>query len=89
VSIWLGFSLFDLYHVAEVITLFLYRHSKLRTKISGLDTISEEMSAFKPYNLYTSQNRRDLWKRKARVSAIIQRMNHSHYQRANILGSQF
>jgi len=87
ISIWLGFSLFDLYHAAEMITLFIYRRRESQRIMSGLSVISEPLPAIEAYDptkshrQYNIKSRRDHSKRRAKAPINFQTISRSpHYE---------
>jgi len=81
--VWLGFSLVGAYDVLEAAALYIYRYLEDERKKTSLNlnpiTIPT-IGIYGPMKMnndqqYMSRYRRDMWRRKARVATIIQRMS--------------
>jgi hypothetical protein len=80
---WLGFSLLAVYDVLEAATLHTYRYLEDERKKTSLNLNPITMRTIDVYDpmkmnydqQHRSQYRRDNWRRKAKVAAIIQRMS--------------
>jgi hypothetical protein len=81
-SVWLGFSLVGAYDVLEAAVLHIYRYLEDERKKTSLNLNPITMPTIDVYDpikmnydqQYRRRYRRDMWRRKARVATIIQRM---------------
>ncbi len=81
-SVWLGFSLVGAYDVLEAAVLHIYRYLEDERKKTSLNLNPITMPTIDVYDpikmnydqQYRRRYRRDMWRRKAKVATIIQRM---------------
>ena len=82
---WIGFSLLGVYDVMEAVLVYVYRRIKeVPKEETVIPTLTASVAPMTVYNDrsnydedYRKQMRRKMWKRKAKVAAIIERWTHS------------